>query len=156
VIRALYRASGDGVLVDLFVRGPCSLRPGIAGVSENIRVRSMLGRFLEHERVFAFGAEGEQELYLASADWMPRNLDRRVELFFPVTSEPLRRQVLEECIWPLDHEDCGAYEMDAEGGYRRPLAPEGGPHPDAQEHVLGLVTKARPRPTLKPWDAVRA
>lgn len=155
VIRALYRASGDGVLIDLVVRGPCSLRPRLAGVSENIRVRSMLGRFLEHERVFAFGAEGEQELFLASADWMPRNLDRRVELLFPVASEALRRQVLEECIWPLDHEDCGAYEMESDGAYRRPPAPEGGPHPDAQEHVLGLATKARPRPTLKPWDAVR-
>jgi polyphosphate kinase len=156
VIRALYRASADGVLIDLLVRGPCCLRPRIAGVSENIRVRSMLGRFLEHERVFAFGPEGEQELYLASADWMPRNLDRRVELLFPVSSEPLQKQVLEECIWPLEHEDCGAYEMDAEGSYRRPPAPEGGPNPDAQEHVLGVVTRGRPRPTLKPWDTVLA
>ncbi len=155
VIRALYRASRAGVQIDLLVRGPCSLRPQVKGVSENIRVRSMLGRFLEHERVFAFGVEGDEELYLASADWMPRNLDRRVELFFPVSSEPLRRQVLEECIWPLAHDDCGAYEMDADGNYRRPPAPTDGPRPDAQEHVLAVVARARPRPTLKPWDAVR-
>lgn len=155
VIRALYRASRAGVEIDLLVRGPCSLRPRVKGVSDNIRVRSLLGRFLEHERIFAFGSEGDEELYLASADWMPRNLDRRVELFFPVCSEPLRRQVLEECIWPLAHDDCGAYEMEADGSYRRPPAPPDGPRPDAQEHVLGVVAKARPRPTLKPWDAVR-
>ncbi len=154
VIRALYRASNAGAQIELVVRGPCSLRPGIVGVSERIRVRSLLGRFLEHERVFAFGTEGEEQLFLSSADWMPRNLDRRVELLFPVTSEALRKQVLEECIWPMAHDDCGAYEMDAEGNYRRPPSADDGPRPDAQEYVLGLVTKNRPRPTMKPWDAV--
>jgi polyphosphate kinase len=154
VIRALYRASGDGVQIDLVVRGPCSLRPRVEGISENIRVRSLLGRFLEHERVFAFGVEGEENLFLSSADWMPRNLDRRVELLFPVTSEPLRRQVLEECIWPFSHDDCGAYEMDADGHYERPTAPPDGPRPDAQETVLALATKNRPRPSMKPWEAV--
>jgi polyphosphate kinase len=154
VIRALYRASSDGVDIDLLVRGPCSLRPHVAGVSENIRVRSLLGRFLEHERVFAFGVEGEEELFLSSADWMPRNLDRRVELLFPVSSEPLRRQVLEECIWPFAREDCGAYEMDADGHYKRPDTPGDGPRADAQESVLAQATKNRPRPSMKPWDAV--
>ena len=154
VIRALYRASNDGAQIDLLVRGPCCLRPRIKGVSENIRVRSLLGRFLEHERVFAFGAEGEEELFLASADWMPRNLDRRVELFFPVASEAARKQVLEECIWPLAHDDCGAYEMDESGHYRRPTPRADGPHADAQEHVLATVTKNRPRPSIKPWAAV--
>jgi len=153
VIRALYRASGDGVEIDLVVRGPCSLRPRVEGVSQNIRVRSLLGRFLEHERVFAFGLEGEEELFLSSADWMPRNLDRRVELLFPVLSEPLRKQVLEECIWPNFHEDCGAYEMDADGHYQRPAAPADGPRPDAQEGLLALVAKNRPRLSMKPWDA---
>jgi polyphosphate kinase len=153
VIRALYRASCDGVQIDLVVRGPCSLRPRVEGVSENIRVRSLLGRFLEHERVFAFGVEGEENLFLSSADWMPRNLDRRVELLFPVTSEPLRRQVLEECIWPFSHDDCGAYEMDADGHYERPPTHAEGPRPDAQETVLALATKNRPRPSMKPWEA---
>ncbi len=153
VIRALYRASMQGVPIDLLVRGPCSLRPGVPGVSETIRVRSLLGRFLEHERVLSFGPEGEEELFLSSADWMPRNLDRRVELLFPVLSEALRRQVLEECIWPLAHEDCGAYEMDSDGTYRRPTTPAEGPHPDAQEQVLGMVARTRPRPSLKPGGA---
>lgn len=152
VIRALYRASCDGAQIDLVVRGPCSLRPGLPGVSQNIRVRSLLGRFLEHERVFAFGPEGEEELFLASADWMPRNLDRRVELFFPVTSEAIRKQVLEECIWPFVHEDCGAYEMGSDLDYRRPPTPPDGPHPDAQEQVLALVARSRPRPSLKSWE----
>ncbi len=154
VIRALYRASGAGVEVELLVRGPCSLRPQLRGVSENIRVRSLLGRFLEHERVFVFGVEGEQELFLSSADWMPRNLDRRVELLFPIKSELLRKQILEECIWPLLDDDCGAYEMDAEGLYSRLPTPEGGPRPDAQEQVLGVVARTRPRPSMKPWEAV--
>jgi polyphosphate kinase len=154
VIRALYAASRAGVDIDLVVRGPCSLRPRVPGVSERIRVRSLLGRFLEHERVFAFGPEGEEELYLSSADWMPRNLDRRVELFFPITSESIRSQVLEECIWPLSSDDCGAYEMEPNGHYRRPQPPTDGPRPDAQEHVLSVVSRTRPRPSLKPWDAV--
>ena len=124
---------------------PCTTRRSSA---------SLLGRVLEHERVFVFGAEGEEELYLSSADWMPRNLDRRVELLFAIKSEVVRRQVLEECIWPLLDDDCGAYEMDAEGNYRRSAAPAGGPRPDAQEQVLGAVSKARPRPSMKPWDAV--
>jgi polyphosphate kinase len=155
VVRALYRASCAGVSIDLVVRGPCSLRPGLPGVSDNVRVRSLLGRFLEHERVFVFGAEGEEELYLASADWMPRNLDRRVELMFPLRSEALRRQVLEECVWPLSHEDSGAYVMSSDGTYRRPPAPEGGPRPDAQDLVLSVVARSRPRVPAKPWDGQR-
>lgn len=154
VIRALYEASRAGVDIDLVVRGPCSLRPRVPGVSDRIRVRSLLGRFLEHERIFVFGPEGEEAFYFASADWMPRNLDRRVELFFPVLSDAIRRQVMEECIWPLVSEDCGAYEMQPDGQYRQPPPPDGGPPPDAQEHVLAVVARTRPRPSLKPWDSV--
>jgi polyphosphate kinase len=152
VIRSLYEASRAGVDIDLVVRGPCSLRPRVPGVSDRIRVRSLLGRFLEHERLFVFGPEGEEQFYLASADWMPRNLDRRVELFFPVRSEAIRRQLREECLAPLLGEDCGAYELQPDGHYRAP-------HPigaglDAQEEVLALAARLRPRPSLKPWDAV--
>jgi polyphosphate kinase len=154
VIRALYRASCDGVQIDLLVRGACGLRPGIAGVSDNIRVRSMLGRFLEHERVFVFGDDGEEDLYLASADWMPRNLDRRVELLFPITSDAIRRQVLEECVWPFQNDHCGAYEMRADGSYERLPSDPTEPIPDAQEDVMSLTAKSRPRPSLKPWDAI--
>jgi len=145
VIRALYRASCAGVHIDLVVRGPCSLRPRVEGLSENIRVRSLLGRFLEHERVFCFGEAGQEELFLASADWMPRNLDRRVELFFPVLNEAVQKQILEECIAPLATDHCGAYEMDANGRYQRPATPAHAPRVDAQEHVLELAAKLRPR-----------
>src|SRR4029079_7933175 len=100
VIQALYRGSRAGVKIDLCVRGICCLRPGVPGVSENIRVFSIVGRFLEHERVFVFGVPGEEELCLASADWMPRNLYRRVELMFPVEDRALRARVHREVIEP--------------------------------------------------------
>jgi polyphosphate kinase len=146
IIRALYRASQAGANIDLLVRGACCLRARVPGVSDNIRVRSLLGRFLEHERVFVFGSDGEQQMYLASADWMPRNLDRRVEVFFPVASQTVRRQLVEECIRPLSDTDNGAYEMEADGSYRRPpLQPNEGGRVDAQVLVLNAVARSRPR-----------
>jgi polyphosphate kinase len=114
----------------------------------------MLGRFLEHERVFVFGDDGEEEIFLASADWMPRNLDRRVELLFPIASEAIRRQVLEECVWPFGNEHCRAYEMRADGSYERPPSDSEEPIPDVQEYVMSQAARSRPRPSLKPWDAI--
>jgi polyphosphate kinase len=96
VIEALYHASRAGVQVDLIVRGLCALRPGIPGVSENIRVRSIVGRFLEHSRVFYFANDGASELYLASADWMERNFFRRVEIAFPVREQTHRDRILRD------------------------------------------------------------
>jgi polyphosphate kinase len=96
VIEALYRASRAGVQIDLIIRGLCALRPGIPGVSENIRVRSIVGRFLEHSRVFYFGNDGASELFLASADWMERNFFRRVEIAFPVREETHRDRILRD------------------------------------------------------------
>ena len=96
MIKALYKASQTGVRVDLIVRGMCCLRPGIAGVSHNIHVRSIIGRFLEHSRVFYFQNDGDEKLYLSSADWMERNLDRRVETCFPVESKKLVTRVKKE------------------------------------------------------------
>ena len=90
IIAALYEASGAGVQIDLIVRGICSLKVGIPGVSENIRVRSIVGTFLEHSRIFYFYNDGEPEYFLGSADWMPRNLERRVEILFPVEDSKLR------------------------------------------------------------------
>jgi len=90
VIMALYRASQAGVKIDLIVRGMCALRPGVRGVSDHIRVRSVVGRFLEHSRIFYFANGGEEEVYLGSADWMPRNLYERVEVIFPVNRKSER------------------------------------------------------------------
>lgn len=93
IIAALYEASAAGVQIDLIVRGICCLKTGIPGISENIRVRSIVGNFLEHSRIFYFYNDGEEEIYMGSADWMPRNLDRRVEIIFPVEDEKLKKQV---------------------------------------------------------------
>src|SRR6201986_3120778 len=95
-IEALYRASNAGVKVDLIVRGICALRPGLPGVSENITVRSVIGRFLEHSRVFYFENGGAPELYCASADWMERNFFRRVEVAFPITRDTHRVRILQD------------------------------------------------------------
>ena len=95
VIEALYKASAAGVKIDLIVRGICCLRVGIPGVSENITVRSIVGNFLEHSRIFYFENDESWEIYCGSADWMPRNLERRVEILFPVEAEELKKQLWE-------------------------------------------------------------
>jgi polyphosphate kinase len=118
VIEALYRASRAGVQIDLIIRGLCSLRPGIPGVSENIRVRSIVGRFLEHSRVFYFGNEGASELYLASADWMERNFFRRVEIAFPVREETHRDRILRDLNSYLS-DNTRAWTLGRDGQYSR-------------------------------------
>jgi len=125
VIEALYEASKAGVQVDLIVRGISSIRPGIPGISENIRVRSVVGRFLEHSRIFYFANGGEDEVYCGSADWMPRNLFERCEVVFPIRDAQIRHRIR--------HEILGAYLADtaksrmetAAGTYPRVRAPEG-------------------------------
>ena len=94
IIAALYAASAAGVKIDLIVRGICCLKVGIPGISENITVRSIVGNFLEHSRIFYFYSDGNEEIFMGSADWMPRNLDRRVEILFPVEDEQLKKQVM--------------------------------------------------------------
>jgi polyphosphate kinase len=118
IIEALYEASAAGVSVDLIVRGVCSLRPGVKGLSENIRVRSVIGRFLEHHRIFYFLADGEQNIYLSSADWMERNFFRRIEISFPVLEPKLKQRVLKEGLKPYLADNCQAWEMDGDGEYR--------------------------------------
>jgi polyphosphate kinase len=167
VIQALYRASAAGVKIDLCVRGVCCLRPGVPGVSENIRVFSIVGRFLEHERVFLFGAPGEEQFFLSSADWMPRNLHRRVEVMFPVEAPALREQLRREVIEPALADTAFAYDMGADGSYRRRVPREGEPARGAQPIVLertlgvagedGRVAPAPPAaPAERPAPAPRA
>jgi polyphosphate kinase len=119
MIRALYAASGAGVKVDLIIRGVCALRPGLPGISENIRVRSVIGRFLEHTRVFYFRNDGKQDVYLSSADWMDRNFFRRIEACFPVLSPKLKRRVINEGLRPYLRDNCQAWDMAPDGHYRR-------------------------------------
>ena len=118
VIQALYKASQAGVPIDLVVRGTCCLKTGIPGISQNIRVRSILGRFLEHSRVFYFLGGGEELIYLASADWMERNLHRRVETAFPILDKKLKERVLKEGL-RLYLEDNQAFELQPDGSYKQ-------------------------------------
>lgn len=118
IIRALYEASQAGVKVDLIVRGVCALRPGVAGLSDNIRVRSIIGRFLEHTRVFYFRNNLAHNVYLSSADWMDRNFFRRVEVCFPVLDKKLKKRVIDEGLKAYMQDNFQAWEMDSDGHYR--------------------------------------
>ena len=118
IIAALYEASAAGVKIDLIVRGICCLRVGIEGVSENITVRSIVGNFLEHSRIFYFENNGDSEIYMGSADWMPRNLDRRVEIVFPVLDDELKKKAYHVLEVELA-DNVKARVMDAEGNYEK-------------------------------------
>jgi polyphosphate kinase len=119
IIRALYDASQAGVKIDLIVRGGCALRPGVRGLSSNIRVRSVVGRFLEHSRIFVFQNGGAAEVYLGSADWMPRNLYERVEVMFRLKDQNLARQVCQEILGPYLADTRKARLMTPDGSYVR-------------------------------------
>jgi len=119
LIEALLAAGKKGAQIDLIVRGACMLPAALAGVSENIRVRSAIGRFLEHSRVFYFRAEQDESLYLSSADWMTRNMMRRVELAWPVNDPVLRQRIIDECILAYLHDSCDAWDLGADGRYHR-------------------------------------
>jgi len=119
VIRALYAASADGVKIELIVRGACALRPGVPGLSDNIRVRSIVGRFLEHSRIYYFRNDLAHDVWLASADWMNRNLFRRIEVAFPVLDPALRKRVITEGLNPYLKDNLDAWELDAEGTYHK-------------------------------------
>ena len=118
VIRALYTASQAGVKIDLVIRGICCLRPGIKGISENIRVRSIVGRFLEHTRVYYFHNGGKGEVFCSSADWMDRNLHRRVETAFPIEDKELKKRMLREVGYYLE-DNSQAWVLQADGSYQR-------------------------------------
>jgi polyphosphate kinase len=119
IIRALYEASQAGVEIDLIVRGICMLRPGIPGLSENIRVRSIVGPLLEHSRVYYFANGGEEEIYIGSSDWMPRNLDRRVEVVTPVENANLKNYLKNEYLAAYLRDNVKARELQSDGFYRR-------------------------------------
>jgi polyphosphate kinase len=115
VIEALYRASQAGVPIDIVARGICSLRPGVRGLSETIRVRSIVDRFLEHSRVYVFGPDDDAQVFLSSADWMPRNFFRRVELMFPVLAPELSTRILKEILPVYLADNTRARQLDSDG-----------------------------------------
>jgi polyphosphate kinase len=133
-IQALYRASQAGVQIEINTRGICCLKPGVPGVSSNIRVVSVIGRFLEHSRIFAFERDGDCQVYIGSADLMPRNLDTRVELLTPVREEALRADLLDT----LDRcfaDNVNAWELDADGNWTR-RSPEAGEPRSVQRELM--------------------
>jgi polyphosphate kinase len=140
-IQLLYEASQAGVQIDLIIRGICCLRPGLKGISENIRVISVIGRFLEHSRIFYFHNQGDEQIFIGSADWMPRNLDRRVEAVAPIEDPQIRQQLLEILTISLE-DNRQAWEMKPDGSYyQRTPGPD---EPDRSTHNV-LMQQARER-----------
>jgi polyphosphate kinase len=135
IIQALYAASQAGVNIDLIVRGICCLRPGVPGVSENIRVRSVIGRFLEHTRAYWFQNDGNQEMWMASADWMDRNFFRRIETAFPIENKSLRERIYKEALAVYLADNTQAWELLSDGSYRR-LTPQDQEPVSAQDTLL--------------------
>src|SRR3954469_25993542 len=119
IVQALYRASQAGVRIDLVCRGICALRPQIPGISDNIRVTSIVDRFLEHSRIFYFGNGGDPQVYIGSADWMDRNLSRRVEVVWPVEQPDLKQRLIDEVLATSLADNVKARVLLADGTYRR-------------------------------------
>jgi polyphosphate kinase len=139
VIQALYRASQAGVEIDLIVRGQCVLVPGLRGISSRIRVRSIVGRFLEHSRIYYFENDGSPEIYLGSADWMPRNLYERVEVLFPLKDEALRERICKEILPAYLADNQKARVLESNGQYVAVRPPKGGKKFSIQEHLMKLA-----------------
>ncbi len=139
LIRVLYTASQAGVRIDLIVRGACALRPGVPGVSDNIHVRSIVGRFLEHSRIYWFGNDGNPELYCASADWLERNLLHRVETCFPILDPDLAKRVFREGLQNYLEDNQNAWALDADGTYRKVEPADGEAPYSAQATLLAGV-----------------
>ncbi len=139
VIRALYAASAEGVKIDLIVRGACALRPGVPGLSENIKVRSIIGRFLEHTRIYYFRNKLQNDVYLASADWMNRNLFRRIEVAFPVLDKALKKRVIEEGLSFYMKDNTDAWELHSDGNWRKCKPRTRQAAFNAQQHLMALL-----------------
>jgi polyphosphate kinase len=144
-VEALYAASQAGVEIDLIIRGMCSLRPGVKGLSERIRVRSIVGRFLEHSRIFCFANGGKEEIYGGSADWMPRNLVERCEVLFPVTQADLHKRLRDEILAAYLADNTKARLLQPDGEYVR--APRVGEPFSAQDHLMRLAEGAEEKIT---------
>jgi polyphosphate kinase len=142
VIEALYRASQVGVPIDLIIRGICCLRPGMPGISENIRVRSIVDRFLEHSRVFVFSPDEEAQVYLASADWMPRNFYRRVEVMFPIEAPDLKQRILKEIVPAYLRDNVKSRILRPDGSHYRLQPAEGEARYRCQEELLAIRPEA--------------
>ncbi|MDP2818954.1 MAG: polyphosphate kinase 1 [Polaromonas sp.] len=140
---ALVRAGQRGVKIDLVVRGACMLPAQVPGVTDNIRVRSIIGRFLEHSRVFYFRCDGEETLYLSSADWMNRNMLRRVELAWSVTDPDLRQRIIDECLVAYLHDGVDAWDLQPDGTYLRVQATESVPRHGAQAALMARYSVGR-------------
>jgi polyphosphate kinase len=145
LVRALMRAGRQGVKIDLIVRGACTLPAQVPGATENIRVRSIIGRFLEHSRVFYFSAGEVEELFLGSADWMNRNMVRRVELAWPVTDVVQRQRIVDECLVAYLHDTVDAWELRADGRYHRLAAVEGTQAHGAQAALMQRYGRGQER-----------
>jgi polyphosphate kinase len=140
IIDALYRASQSGVKIDLIVRGSCMLRPGVPGLSETIHVRSVVGRFLEHSRIFYFDNGGEGDVYIGSADWMTRNLDRRVEVVTPVLDSNLRRYLKDVVLEAYLKDNVKARVLTADGTYEKIQIAADEPQFNSQLHFEGSIS----------------
>jgi len=136
LIRSLIQAGQQGVRIDLLVRGACMLPAQVAGHTDNIRVRSVIGRFLEHSRVFYFRAGRDEELYLSSADWMNRNMVRRVEICWPVTDPGLRQRLVDECLLAYLHDGVDAWDMQSDGSYLSVIGTRGTEGHSAQQALM--------------------
>ena len=135
IITELYKASQAGVKIDLIVRGVCALKPKVKGLSENINVRSIIGQFLEHHRIYYFHANGKEALYLSSADWMDRNLFRRIEVAFPVLDKTLKQKAIHEGLNEL-LKDKSAWIMNSNGTYGQSKVLTQNTQPSGQENLL--------------------
>ncbi len=144
MIKLLYQASQAGIQVDLLVRGLCCLRPGVPSVSENIRVASVIGRFLEHSRIYYFRNGGQEEVYGGSADLMPRNLNRRIEIVFPIEGPAAARRVRDEILDVYLADNVNAYQMQSDRSYVR--APRSRTAAGVDSHLRSMS----PRPAVKP------
>jgi polyphosphate kinase len=142
-IEALYQASQAGVPIDLLIRGICCLRPGLPGISENIRVFSIVDRFLEHSRILVFGEGNKQQVFLSSADWMPRNFERRVEVMFPIESEDLRRRIVDDIIPTYLGDNSHTRILRADGTYARSSPGDGPTHRSQYELLERAATRDR-------------